>query len=89
MVTLCIHWDDVEAILLADGWHDVAEDSALCIGAYEYTDAAEVQWETFGGTSGVGDRGFEFRDAVTGCIMFGPVTSILAVRMSKEPRHPD
>jgi hypothetical protein len=67
-----INVQDVKAVLLADGWHQVKEHS-FSIGAYEFTgvipDSAPPlkNWYTFEEPGGGGQ-------------LFGPMEAVLAVR---------
>jgi hypothetical protein len=76
-VGLAIDTDSVEAVLLADGWHEVHGHS-FDLDAYEFVD----EGRTRGGTSGVSSTGFEFFEAAggTGYKLAGPLTAIVAVR---------
>ncbi|MEN4399657.1 hypothetical protein A5768_08265 [Mycolicibacterium fortuitum] len=76
-MSLAINTDDVTAVLLADGWHDVSN-SSFDIDSYEYI------WEddlVFGGGRDplIPASGFSFSDAL-GRRIAGPLTSVLAVR---------
>lgn len=78
-MSLAIEEDDVTAVLLADGWHTVA-DNSFYTDAYEYADGDRI---TVGGGSvpGVPSTGFLFRDE-SGEYLSGPLSSILAVKQS-------
>lgn len=75
-MSLCIDTDEVVAVLLSDGWHEVI-DQSFDLDAYEF------EWEGRcihgGGNSEVCATGFGFK--TTGAQrMYGPLTAILAVR---------
>ena len=89
-MSLAIDIDAVTKVLLADGWHEVAEES-FTMDAYEFIRAAdgrrlEPQVYLGGGqATGVCETGFEFLEVVAGvrCWIAGPLTSILAVSRKK------
>ncbi len=95
-MSLAINQDAVDRVLLADGWHPVAPGTALSMDAYEYkwhADPADHEWSTFSHEPLIPCTGFEFTDAITGRVICGPVTSILAVeldekRLASLPGHP-
>lgn len=79
-MSLAIDVDDVTAVLLADGWHEIArlEDSEIAsfdVDAYEFVMGHRLLVADVG-------AGFEFIDAGTGARMCGPLSSVLAVRRS-------
>lgn len=91
-MSLAIDIDEVTAVLLADGWHDVAERSFV-LDAYEfvYGDDNTVHG---GGNSGICPTGFSFLedldqnagaahkgDKVT---VSGPLTAIVAVQETRK-----
>ncbi len=67
----------VRAILLADGWHKVANNS-FDIGTYGYARGTETIHH---GGSGADPVGFSFKDDA-GYFLYGPMTAILATRTS-------
>ena len=86
-MSLYINPGKVTAVLLADGWHDVADDS-FDLDAYEYVephpDPGRDGLILLGGgqCAGVPSTGFVFAE-VGGGYLFGPLTSIVAVRTAK------
>lgn len=79
--------DKVEAVLLADGWHEVA-DQSFSLDSYEFVWANAHQRSTGdftlmlgGGQSGICATGFAFQDP-DGQTLAGPMTAVLAVRSS-------
>lgn len=76
-MSLAIDVDDVTAVLLADGWHDVADDS-FDLDSYEYLHLGDL---LLGGGSvdGVPSTGFRFV-GTDGANMAGPITAVLAVK---------
>ena len=86
-MSLSIDIDEVGSILLADGWHDVASNedgvSTFDIDAYEYLQ----KWANYGKDKfeclHSGGAGFGFTD-IDGNYVFGPVNSILAIKLSKD-----
>lgn len=87
-VSLLIDIDDVERVLLADGWHNVV-DRSFTMDAYEYVRAADgekgrpIPYMLGGVEPLLPATGFEFRSE-QGWIC-GPITAILAVQRSYEP----
>jgi hypothetical protein len=85
-MSLMIDVDLVEAVLLADGWHPVADDS-FTLSAYEFvwwSDSQSKQKDepTKLHASGNGDvtsTGFSFHDRAN-LLISGPLTAIQAVR---------
>ena len=79
-MSLAINVDDVVAVLLADGWHEVYGRS-FDIDAYEYT-AGKKQVISFDPETSVGVTymGFVFTDS-KGDRLAGPMTAIQAVRV--------
>ena len=95
-MSLAIDVDAVTAVLLADGWHEVADDS-FSLDAYEFiwsgkggVRAADMNGDRDpmvlhgGGGSGVCATGYEFIDD-GGEVIAGPLTAILAVRRARVP----
>lgn len=86
-MSLAIDVDRVTAVLLADGWHHVANQS-FTLDSYEYlwypTNTRRSDFEILhgGGQSGVCATGFAFQDT-DGQTTAGPLTAILAVRKDK------
>jgi hypothetical protein len=92
-MSLAINIDAVSAVLLADGWHQVA-DASFLVDSYEYIDPAYANDERGlvhgGGQSGVCASGFGFYEdldenagnAYRGDLVrvAGPLTAILAVQ---------
>ena len=78
-MSLSIEVDKVRAVLLADGWHEVAEKS-FDLGSYEYSHGSETIHK--GGQGGVCPTGFRFKEfkEVSGGYLYGPLTAIIAVR---------
>jgi len=81
-MSLAIDIRQVRAVLLADGWHEVAGRS-FDIDAYEYK-AGDDLLVGGGSVAGVTSTGFRFNDA-EGDVVMGPLTAILAVR--RQPLH--
>lgn len=83
-MSLGIDIDRVAAVLLADGWHEVKNQS-FAMDAYEFLwypdpdDRSRVDVVHGGGDNGICATGFEF-EADDELIYSGPLTSILAVR---------
>jgi len=66
----------VRSVLLADGWHRVAEKS-FGIDTYVYGEAGA----TSGGNGGTATVGFRFKDDA-GYVLSGPLSAILATQAS-------
>ena len=66
----------VRAILLADGWHKIANNS-FDIGPYEFARGSE----TVRNGNGPAPVGISFKDDA-GYFLYGPMTAILATRTS-------
>lgn len=80
-MSLSIDVDEVTAVLLADGWHTVVDES-FTLDAYEFH--WQGQLLVGGGTvQGVPSTGFEFHGP-DGQVWVGPLTSVLAIR--RKPR---
>ena len=81
-VSLYINPDEVSAVLLADGWHEVAAGS-FDLDSYEFgecdADGAPSLTIHSGGQSGVCATGFAFTTPEQDQV-YGPLTAILAVR---------
>jgi hypothetical protein len=87
-MSLCIDVNAVSAVLLADGWHEVAH-ASFNLDAYEYawsgdasligTNYLDMKLLHGGGESGICATGFGF-EAPDGSRMFGPLSAVLAVR---------
>jgi hypothetical protein len=75
-VSLAIDIDKVSALLLADGWHEVVDDS-FYIDAYEYISKDMPDSSQFSGGPGFGIKENHGRG---GSMMYGPVSAIIAVR---------
>jgi hypothetical protein len=82
-VTLAIEVDDVVEVLLADGWHRVA-DKSFELDSYEYIHGTDSRGEFVmrhgGGQSGISATGFVFKEEGQDALIYGPLTAILAVR---------
>ncbi len=76
-MSLAIDVAKVRAILLADGWHKIANNS-FDLGTYEYARGTET---IHNGGSGAGPVGFSLKDDA-GYFLYGPLTAILASRTS-------
>lgn len=75
-MSLNVELDQVHAVLLADGWHEL-DPGTLSLGPYEFfADGLSLHR---GGNSGTCPTGFEFNE-VGGTRIAGPLTSILAYR---------
>ena len=70
-MSLSIDVDEVMRVLLADGWHEVAN-SSFAIDAYEYLWKGQL-------VHGGDDGGFSFDDKLTGMRVYGPMSALLAV----------
>lgn len=80
-MSLAIDVDNVTNVLLADGWHGVANGS-FDIDAYEFV--IEDRPVHGGGESGISASGFVFDSTKTGRRVYGPLTSIIAVQTKRE-----
>lgn len=78
-MSLAIDTNRVTRVLLADGWHQVA-DQSFDIDAYEYVWDDELIHG--GGNSGVCASGFAFH-TTSGTYIAGPLTAILAIEGSR------
>jgi hypothetical protein len=78
-MSLAIDIDDVTEVLLADGWHTVANTS-FDIDSYEFV-SQDGRGVLLGGGREplIPSRGFRFADADGGCLT-GPLSSILALK---------
>ena len=76
-MSLAIDIGDVAAILLADGWHSCTR-GTFSMDSYEYVDTNET---VLGGGNCplISAYGFAFNEA--GLWIYGPVTSILAIKV--------
>lgn len=81
-MSLAIDVDRVSDVLLADGWHTVANNS-FAIDSYEFLWNGDLM---LGGGQDklVPAAGFSFTDTQLGTIS-GPLTSVLAVRLESNP----
>ena len=85
-MSLMIDVDLVEAVLLGDGWHAVADDS-FTLSAYEFVWWPDSQNKKRdeptklheSGNADVTSTGFSFHDA-TDTLISGPLTAVQAVR---------
>ncbi len=82
-MSLALDIDRITAVLLADGWHAVA-DYSFTIDAYEYLwGAADREPVLLGGQDRhITASGFQFRSTGNDLIS-GPLTSVLAVRTER------
>ena len=85
-MSLAIDVDTVTAVLLADGWHDVIDDS-FDVDAYEFEENNLLEGEDprllHGGEhSEISDSGFVCRTSQG--MICGPLTSLLAVKVRTE-----
>jgi hypothetical protein len=84
-VSLAIDIDRVSSVLLADGWH-LVKDFSFYLDAYEYLwypdrgDDPDPITTHGGGSSGICATGFGFHDRDADAWVYGPLTSILAVK---------
>jgi len=77
-MSLNIDLDDVTDVLLADGWHPVA-DRSFTVNAYEWSWSG---WPEDFTAQGPVSLGFAFReDAKTELV--GPITAILAIKRQR------
>lgn len=67
----------LRSILLADGWHRVANTSFV-VGTYAYLQGGV---ETAGGEGGAKTLGFSFTDDA-GYVLLGPLSAILATQLA-------
>lgn len=84
-MSLLIDVDNVTAVLLVDGWHDVA-DHSFTLDSYEFVwanqherDKGDFTTLHGGGQSDICATGFMFSDG-GGSQIAGPLTSVLAVK---------
>ena len=75
-MSLAIDVDTVTAVLLSDGWHDVADDTFV-LDAYEFIYGGQILHG--GGNGGVCSTGFNFKEP-SGAWLCGPLTAVLAVQ---------
>jgi hypothetical protein len=84
-MSLAIDVDTVTAVLLADGWHDVIDDS-FDVDAYEFeekiAEGEDPRLLHGGEHSGISDSGFVCRTSQG--MICGPLTSLLAVKVRTE-----
>jgi hypothetical protein len=83
-VSLAIDIDNVDAVLLADGWHHV-EDGSFVLDSYEYLGGVRLDYEHCGWPA-IGFSFLEEREENAGAAfkgdkrrVSGPLTAILAV----------
>lgn len=86
-MSLAIDIDSVTGVLLADGWHAV-KNASFILDSYEYLwgdggPEGDPMIVHGGGQSGVCATGFGFHDSQSDAWMFGPLTSILAVKAER------
>jgi hypothetical protein len=94
VMSLAIDVDEVTAVLLADGWHKVAEES-FDIDSYEFVAGSRTVHG--GGDSDVCASGFQFKERVRpdepggsrgqAVIIRGPLSAVLAVRTTPLPPY--
>ena len=96
-MSLGINVNKVTAVLLADGWHEVAGES-FKLGSYEFLRSSEGQQQDGepqlvhrAGDGGICATGFQFAERIvvheSGPVMLqisGPLTAVLAVRTVEE-----
>lgn len=82
-MSLAIQIEEIEAVLLADGWHEIGSGSFDC-DSYEFVSGkrsnGDLDLVHGGGNSGICSTGFVFWDVDSNRNIFGPLTSLLAVR---------
>lgn len=78
-MSLSIDTDAVTSVLLADGWHNVA-DQSFDLDSYEYVWGERIVHG--GGNYGICATGFTFTTNA-GITLSGPLTSLLAVRQGE------
>ncbi len=74
-MSLAIDVTQVRAVMLADGWHRIV-DNSFSVGAYEYLQGGATL-----SADGRGAVGYRFKDEA-GYVLCGPVTAIFASRSS-------
>jgi len=83
-----IDLSEVDAVLLADGWH-LVDGKSLALDRYEYS-SGDTTLVKCGAEPGISQTGFWFNERTgeseTVVTICGPLTSILAVKRS--PRDP-
>lgn len=82
-MSLWIDVDNVVSVLLADGWHEVEEES-FTMDSYEFHWRGDCMHG--GGGSGICATGFSFVEQIAGGTMVftqGPLTAILAIRQAR------
>ena len=79
-MSLGISVDRVQSVLLADGWHDVAG-ASFNLDTYEYFQGDQRVPKDEQGS--VRSTGFGFRE-LSGNLLYGPLTAILAVRIVRQ-----
>lgn len=85
-MSLAIDVTRVTHVLLADGWHEVA-DRSFIVAPYEFgrpadpgADDGDLAALYNSNSMGIGPMGFEFTEARTSALIGGPLTSVIAVR---------
>ena len=85
-MSLAIDVARVTHVLLADGWHEVA-DGSFTVAPYEFgrpadSGADDRDFVVLYNSSNMGadPMGFEFTEARTGALISGPLASVSAVR---------
>jgi hypothetical protein len=100
-MSLAIDVDEVNRVLLSDGWHDVAARS-FALDSYEFlwsgvdgltvhdliAKGHEPQVLLGGGQSGICSIGFTLKDGASGQMICGPLTAVLAVQTAKVKSTP-
>ena len=81
-MSLNIDIDDINEVLLADGWYSV-HDQSFVLDSYEYMWQGDAVHG--GGESGICSTGFSFK-VDNGTKITGPLTAVLAVRTGTSVR---
>lgn len=72
-MSIAIDVTKVRSVLLADGWHRIA-DHSFKVGPYEYMQAGVANGN---GTGGAAPTAYQFKDDA-GYVLTGPLSAILA-----------
>ncbi len=83
-MSLAIDVTRITHVLLADGWHEVA-DGSFTVAPYEFGRPANTEAGDFAvlynsSNMGTDPMGFEFTEARTSALIAGPLSSVIAVR---------
>ena len=88
-MSLAIDVSRVTHVLLADGWHEVA-DGSFTVAPYEFGRSGAATGGDRGfvvlngtGTPGIDPLGFDFTEARTNASLCGPLGSVIAVRRER------